>query len=240
MSTRARLAAIGALALAGVLVGSPALAAEACPATDATLTWGFKESFRSYISGTIANGEWTVTEPATYETPTFAFSGGSGAYDGSSGAGSVAFDGAIRFTGHGGILDTTISDLELRLLDGARAVIVVDVAGTTQAGDPVDAAAVEFVTLDLVDATALDGDTIVITDAPATLTAQGAEAFGTYPAGEPFDAVSATLPLDAACAALAPAPTSWPSWVTGGLFALVAALGAALLAVVLIRRRRRA
>ena len=94
--------------------------------------------------------------------------------------------------------------------------------------------------MDLADATALEGDTIVITDAPATLTAQGAEAFGTYPAGEPFDAVWATMPLDAACAALAPAPIAWPFWLAGGLVALVAALGAAVLAVVLIRRRRRA
>ena len=233
---RVRLAALGALALAGVLVAGPAAAAEACPVDDATLTWGFKESFRAYLSGSIAKGEWIVTEPAGYETPDFLFSGGSGDYDGSSGAGSVAFGGTIRFTGHGGILDTTISDLELRLRDGGRAVIVVDVAGTTQAGDPVDATGVEFVTLDLSNATALDGDTIVITDAPATLTAEGAEAFGTYPEGEPFDAVSATLTLDAACAALAPAPTApWPWWLAGG----VVATGAAVGAIVLTRRRRR-
>lgn len=238
VTRRARLVALAALTLGGALVATPAVAAEACPVDDATVTWGFKESFRSYLSGTIANGEWIVTEPATYETPVFGFAGGAGDYDGGSGAGAVAFGGEIRFTGHGGILDTTISALELRFVDGGRAVIVVDVTGTTQAGDPVDARAVEFVTLDLSGVAALDGSTIVITDAPATLTADGAAAFGTYLEGETFDPVSATLPLDASCAALAPAPVAaWPFWVGGG--ALVAAI-AALVAGLLVRRARRA
>jgi hypothetical protein len=235
---RSRVAAVAALALAGVLIGTPAAAAEACPVADATLTWGFKESFRSYISGTIANGEWTVADGATYETPVFSWSGGSGDYDGSSGAGEVSFDGSIEFTGHGGILDTTIAHPRIRFVDGGRAILVVDVTGTTQAGDPVDATDVEFVTLDLAGSATLDGDTLRLTDTPATLTAAGAAAFGTYPAGEAFDTVTAALPLESSCAALAPVPPpAWPFWVAGGVAA--AALLAAAAAVVLVLRRRR-
>lgn len=237
MIVRSRVLALAALTLGGVLLASPAAAAEACPVTDATMNWGFKESFRSYLSGTIANGEWIVTEPVTYETPQFGFAGGVGDYDGGSGAGSVAFDGQIRFTGHGGILDTTISAVELRLVDGGRAILVADVSGTTQAGDPVDARAVEFVSLDLAGVTILDGSTIVISDAPATLTAEGAAAFGTYLEGETFDPLSATLPLDASCAALAPPPPPvWAFWAGGGALALGLAALAAWLVVRRVRR----
>lgn len=237
MIVRTRVLTLAALTLGGLLLASPAAAAEACPVTDATMTWGFKESFRSYLSGTIANGEWIVTDPVTYETPDFGFAGGEGEYDGGSGAGSVSFDGRIQFTGHGGILDTTISAVELRFVDGGRAIIVADVSGTTQAGDPVDARAVEFVSLDLAGVATLEGSTIVIADAPATLTADGAAAFGTYLEGERFDPLSATIPLDASCAALAaPPPPAWPFWVGGGALAL--GVGA-LVAVVVVRRARR-
>ena len=237
MIVRSRVLAAAALTLGGVLLASPAAAAEACPVADATITWGFKESFRSYLSGTIANGEWIVTEPVTYETPEFGFAGGDGDYDGGSGAGSVVFDGRIQFTGHGGILDTTISAVELRFVDGGRAILVADVSGTTQAGDPVDARAVEFVSLDLTGVATLEGSTIMITDAPATLTADGAAAFGTYLEGETFDPLSATLPLDASCAALAAPPLPvWPFWLGGGALALGAA---ALVAGLVVRRARR-
>ena len=86
--------------------------------TDASLTWGFKETFRSYISGTIANGEWTVADGATYETPDFGWADGVGSFDPSTGEGTISFDGSIRFTGHGGVLDTTVSNPQLRLLGG--------------------------------------------------------------------------------------------------------------------------
>lgn len=82
-------------------------ASEACAVTDAELTWGFKEAFRSYISGTIANGEWTTADGATYATPDFSWTSGAGNYDGSSGEGLLGFTGSITFTGHGGILNTT-------------------------------------------------------------------------------------------------------------------------------------
>jgi hypothetical protein len=38
---------------------------ETCQVADAEITWGVTESLRSYISGTIASGEWAVaTVPA--------------------------------------------------------------------------------------------------------------------------------------------------------------------------------
>jgi len=165
--------------------------ATTCPVSDATLTWGFKESFRSYISGSIANGEWTVTDGATYEVPNFGWSAGTGSYDSSTSAGLIGFTGTIEFTGHDGALDTTVSNPQVRFVDENTAVVLLDIAGETQDGAAVDQTAIEFVELDLSAATVTNEDGIVsITDAPATLTAAGESAFGTYEAGEAFDGVS--------------------------------------------------
>ena len=213
---------------------APLAAGDTCAVDAATLTWGFKESFRSYISGTIANGEWTVADGATYATPEFGWSGGAGSYGQESGL--VAFDGSVDFIGHGGILDTTIAHPQLRF-DGNTAMLLVDVTGTTQDGASVDSSAVEFVTIDLGGHTAYADGTVTVTAAPTVLTDAGAAAFGTYPAGEPFDAISFTLPLDAACAdSVAPAPSSG-LWLTLSSVAVLVLLAAATV-VMVVRRRR--
>ncbi|MBX3098625.1 MAG: HtaA domain-containing protein [Salinibacterium sp.] len=212
---------------------APLAAGDTCAVDAATMIWGFKESFRSYISGTIANGEWTVADGATYATPDFSWSAGKGSYGQQSGL--VAFDGSVEFTGHGGILDTTIAHPQLRF-DGNKAMLLLDVTGTTQDGATVDSRDVEFVEIDLGGHTVYADGTITVTAAPTTLTAAGAAAFGTYPEGEAFDALSFTLPLDATCAD-AVAPVSSPWWI---ISSVVVVLLLAAAAVVLVVRRRRA
>ena len=49
----------------------------------------------------------------------------------------IAFAGAIRFTGHGGILDTTVANPVIKW-SGGTGTLYLDVSGTTQEGDPVD------------------------------------------------------------------------------------------------------
>lgn len=225
-------------------------AAEGCPVDAGTLTWGFKESFRSYISGSIANGEWIVSDGATYTTPEFGWSGGKGAYDAEGGL--VAFTGAVEFTGHGGILDTTVANPQLRFIDADTAVLVLDVSGTTQDGATVDQQGVEFVDIDLSGAMENKDGTLTVTSAPTVLTPAGAAAFGTYEAGEPFDPVSFTLPLDAACAApvvepsetatVTAEPVASGSDLTWLWILIVAVLLLVIAAAVIIvtRRRRRA
>jgi hypothetical protein len=208
--------------------------AEGCTVEASSLTWGFKETFRSYISGSIANGEWTVADGATYETPVFGWTGGVGHYDVVTGEGVLAFQGSIEFTGHGGILDTTVANPVIEFVDGDAAVLLLDVSGTTQDGTPVDQAGVEFADLDLAAATVTrDGAVLTVTDAPATLSAPGAAAFGTYPAGEELDPLSFTMTLDEACVAatpLAPVETGgvdlgWLAWLVLGVVVLAAAAG---------------
>lgn len=206
-------------ATVAVLAGTAAAAPGGCTVTNAQLDWGFKESFRSYISGSIANGQWTVADGASYETPSFGWSGGTGSFDGQSGT--VSFVGSITFTGHGGALDTTVANPVIEFVDSESAVLLLDVSGTTQLGVPVDETGVPFAELDLANVTR-DGDTLTVTDASATLTSTGAESFGTYVAGEPLDPVSITLQLDGECDA--PADPSPAPWVVAGL-ALLALLG---------------
>jgi hypothetical protein len=224
-------------------------AADGCTVDAASLTWGFKESFRSYISGSIARGEWTVADGATYETPLFGWTAADGSYDPESGEGLVAFPGSVTFTGHDGILATTVSEFELVFVDASTAIIVADISGTTMEGEVVSAENVPFVTLDLDGALEVADDRVVVTDAPTTLTADGAAAFGTYPAGESFDAVSAQLTLAGDCGELIPAeagvvPVPSSSDQSGGggwiAVALLVVFAAGALAAVLIVRRRRA
>ena len=221
-----------------------------CLVDDATITWGFKESFRSYISGSIANGEWTVADGATYEVPNFGWADGTGAYEPSDSTGELAFAGSITFTGHGGVLNTTVANPTVRFLDADTAFIDLDVSGTTQDGTAVSQTGVEFVELDLTAATvetASDG-TVTITDAPAVLTDAGAAAFGTYETGEAFDPVTLVFSTDSECGAedaAAPATTtpvdaeptssdfSWLLWV---LLALVVII-AAVVVIIIVRRR---
>jgi len=220
-------------------------AAMSCPVDDATLTWGFKESFRSYISGSIANGEWTVADGASYATPDFSWSDGEGSYED---GGVVAFTGSITFTGHGGILNTTVANPQVKFIDEDTAVLLMDVSGTTQDGAEVNSPAVEFVELDLSTATTDDTDGVItITGAPAVLTAAGSAAFGTYETGEEFDPVSFTIETGAACESAA-APTDeattaadpvaassvdlwWILWLALALAVI------AVVVVILVRRR---
>ncbi len=221
----------------GAALEAAAVAADAapdCTVTDAAITWGFKETFRSYISGTIANGEWKVADGATYETPDFGWSGGVGTL--SDGVGTLDFVGSIEFTGHGGILDTTVANPRL-VFDGSdRALLLLDVSGTTQQGAPIDERAVEFATIDVAGASYGDG-TVTLADAPTVLTEQGSVAFGTYPAGEALDPITVALTADPAC-------TVAPARGLGGA-GLVWLIVASVLAVTVIlleimRRRRRA
>jgi hypothetical protein len=227
---------IGALALAVALVAAPA----ACTVDDATLDWGFKESFRSYISGSIANGEWTVADGATYSTPTFGFTGGSGSL--TDGVGTIAFPGSIEFTGHGGALDTTVANPQLRFDGSATAILLLDVAGTTQEGSQVAETAVPFATVDLAGGVADDGH-YRLDAAPTELTAEGAAAFGTYAAGDALDPVILDLPVRVPCAPGQDGAEALVLLVVGAGIALLVGLlvvGALVTVVLLVRRTRRA
>ena len=222
----------------------------ACVVDAATLAWGVKESFRTDIEG-IAAGGWEL-DGVAYDYPDFTWTGGTGSVDAETRTGLVGFGGSIRFTGHDGALDTTLTDARVELA-GDRGYVVFDVTGTTQDGAPVAQAGVRLAEFTLPDLEVTD-DGLVLGALPATLTDAGATAFGTYPAGEQLDPVSAVLPVSADCdlaagdaaavvddeteptpagpeaqsattAASDATPTVWP-WALGGFVVLAALAGA--------------
>ena len=266
----ARSAAIALLAVvAAVSPADPAAATgEADPAdctvTSASLTWGFKESFRSYISGSIARGGWETVDGATYTTPAFHWSAGTGTVAPDGTVGAVSFPGGIRFTGHDGLLDTTVAHPTVELsAGGAR--LLLDVAGVSMenamAGDgtvdtvtqtpfvTVDAAAIEY-------RRAGEVVTVSATDAATAVTEEGFVAFGSYPAGTAFDpltfSVTARCPASTPTAEVAPgapaesgtddaalAASREPSAPVGAIAGAAAAVVAAAAATLLLVRRRR-
>jgi hypothetical protein len=221
----------------------------ACAVEGATLQWGYKESFRTYIEG-IAKGGWTLTG-VEYRYPDYVWESGTGSFDDGTLAGLISYGGSIAFTGHEGALNTTLATA------GDTGYLVFDVTGTTQDGASVDQQGVRLAEFALGDAAVVDG--VLSLDAvPTSLTEAGAAAFGTYAAGEALDPVTAVIPVNADCGVVAPAadesdseataavsaataPASsqgapaWP-WIVSGL--VVVALAAA--GGVLIVRRNRA
>jgi hypothetical protein len=79
------------------------------------------------------------------------------------------------------------------------------------------------------------GDRVTFADIPASLTSDGAKAFGTYAAGEAFDPVTIRFTAQPGCLPTPDKPLlRWLPWIAGGLVPLTAGG-----AVVLIIRRRR-
>jgi len=226
-----------ALALASVMGIVPSAVPEgACQVEDVLITWGFKESFRSYISSSIANGSWEVSGEVGYEIPEFTFTGGSGFLAPDRSLGEVGFTGGIVFSGHDGILETSLQNPELVVTGPREATLVLDVSGDTMEEVSVNQQNVDFASVtwdgswETVDA---DQGVWRVVDAEVTLTQVGSEAFGTYPAGEVLDPMSFTLSLTPGCLE-DDGPSIW--WIPGGAVAIAAGLSALALA---IRRGRK-
>jgi hypothetical protein len=196
--------------------------ADACTITGGTLTWGFKESFRSYISGSIANGSWEPVDGATYTTPDFGWSGASGTFDPEALVGDVHFTGGVHFTGHDGLLDSTIANPTLSFAGDGTGRVLLDVrslgmedamAGNTDAVQVLTQ--VPFVTLDLSSvAPQAAGDEVTIAGSavPTAITDDGFAAFGNYDVGTAFDPASFSFTV--ACAAPEPEPTATEDTMT--------------------------
>ena len=215
-------AAFGAgVLVAGMLVAPSAATAAPLPATgsglctvsEATLTWGVKESFRSYISGSIANGEWTVSDDMRYETPSFIWDRSEGSFASTLDSGSIAFTGAVHFTGHSGAMELDLADPVIEFEGEDTAYLVLSM-GSTDSADSGGEAALEPVRaakIDLAGAVSSSETTLEITDATTRLTAEGADAFngdyGSYVAGEELDPITVNAEVvDCSLTASEPTP----------------------------------
>lgn len=173
----------------------------ACDIADASFQWGIKEAFRAYVSGAIAQGEWQLAEGAGYETPRFSFAHQSGSMNPENTRGLLRFEGLVNFTGHEGILDVSLSNPTIGIESESEAMIYLDFEGQSMDGQETSAAQLPFATLDLSSATTVrEGRQLIVTEASAVLTAEGARALGAYEEGAVLDSVNFTVLTALDCA----------------------------------------
>ncbi|MFD5027178.1 HtaA domain-containing protein [Streptomyces sp. NPDC058373] len=156
---------------------------------DAALDWGVRRTFREYVTGSIAQGEWKLADGAEDGGALFRFTSGEGTFDKKEQRLDAAFDGSVRFTGEQG-LDLKLSKVTVRVEDG-KGTLRADVRDADKTGKDVP-----LVTFAVKELKAEDG-LIALTELPAKLTADGAEAFGSlYRKGTAMDPVSLAVALD--------------------------------------------
>lgn len=199
---------------------SEAKSEAACSVGSWQMTWGFKESFRAYLSGAIAEGEWQTGGDISYATPNFIIAGSRGTVAADASSGQLSAEGSIRFLGHSGLLDQLLSHPVL-LWEGNSGVISLDVEGATQEGVEVATPQVEFVDLEW-DSFEVNAATGVITASASevSLRQEGAEAFGTYPEGEPFDPLEISIEVEPGCLEEVQTVPTWLIWLVAGLGAV--------------------
>ncbi|MFJ3534712.1 HtaA domain-containing protein [Streptomyces sp. NPDC090109] len=154
----------------------------------AAVDWGVRRTFREYVTGSLAQGKWTLADGAQDGGALFRFTGGKGTYDPETGVLDAAFAGSVRFTGTH--LDLTLGKVTVRVKDG-KGTLGADVttSGRTEKAVPL----VTFAAPRLVPQDGL----AAVTEAPATLTEGGAKAFGgMYRAGTAMDPVSLAVTVD--------------------------------------------
>lgn len=167
---------------------APQASAAALCASDTEISWGIKESFRSYIKGSIANGDWTTSGNASDAGSTFVFSGSGESVDPDVQTGSITTDGSINFTGHKGILDMTISNPKIEF-DTTTGTLSATVTSNDTEGNPTEYGEVVLGDLTLTELN-LSSDS-VSGNASVALTDTGSKAFADfYEPGTELDTVS--------------------------------------------------
>ncbi len=191
-------AAVGTAVMSAATEVQPTCVAQTV--TGATLDWGVKESFRSYIVGPIAKGSISTSGVADNGS-SYGWSGGSGSVNTADTLGRVAFSGSVHFTGHGGQLDLTVSNPRIQLSGLSTASLIADLSSKELSGGVVNVSAT-IATLELPAGSASNSSgALSWSGVPATLTAAGASAFGGfYSAGAALDPVSFSLPIGATTA----------------------------------------
>ena len=221
---------IAAAAVTIAAAATPAPTVEAAPVatctaqSGASISWGVKESFVSYVNGPIAKGSADIS-----------WGSGSGSFNADENLGRVNYGGAATFTGHSGVLNLTLSNPSIQVTGAGSATLSVVANGSR----------VTIATLSL-PAASVSGRAISWRNAAATLTSAGASLFSYngnafYPAGTALDPVSFSWPLGAEVPC--DVTTSGELAATGGqLSDATAWLGLSLLVLgvglVALRRRR--
>ena len=196
----------------------PAAGADAPPCNPAVTTysvaggsieWGFKQSFRSYFQ-TGAQGTWTLSDGVTFKGAErgadgrFAWPISEGAVTGKNAA-TASGDGSVHFGGHGGALDTTLSNPTVEIT-GTTGVLKLDYEGNElnmtpgAPSVPVSGTQVVAATFTLPnDSNFRTGGRVTVTSTPSTIGNDFVPAFGSYPAGSQLDPVTVVLDITPPC-----------------------------------------
>jgi len=158
-----------------------------CVISGAEMKWGFKESWRSYLT-TIAKGGWETSGGASYETPEFILISTKGSTDKTSGAAIIAFDGSINFYGHEGALNTTITNFFIEITADGNAYFVADVIGELREGGQVKQEQVRIAKLNHPKL----GEASQAVTNESVFTAEGGEVFS-YAEGDALDPMTITV-----------------------------------------------
>ena len=163
-----------------------------------TLDWGVKASFRNYVLNGPAAGAIVVGPPATgNDDGTYRFAAGPVAYAGPDDV-VAQFEGSVRFTGHHGALDLSLSEPRVEI-DATGGTLVVDASTKdmdTGVVTELDDVAIADLDVDAAPPTAV-GEVVTFAEVPATLTEEGAAAFGGfYVAGDALDPVTFAIQVD--------------------------------------------
>ena len=160
----------------------------------ANLGWGVRDSFRNYVRGGIANGSWELNG-TSYSSDAFNWSNGTGTFKG--GKGSISFSGSVRFTGHHGVLDTTIANPRLEI-NGNSGTLYATMNSNDPSGKATNYGEVALLKVDL-SGLQSSSDAVSVNGAATTLTAEGAKAFaGFYDAGKDMAPLSFSAAINGA------------------------------------------
>ncbi|MFI1888255.1 HtaA domain-containing protein [Streptomyces jumonjinensis] len=155
---------------------------------DGAVDWGVRRTFREYVTGSVSQGEWTLSGGAQDGGALFRFPRGEGSYDARKQTLDASFAGSVAFTGKH--LDLTLGKVTARVKDG-RGTLSADVTSEGRTRE-----AVPLVTFEAGNLTPEKG-LVSLDEAPATLTEGGAKAFGSmYKAGTAMDPVSLAVAVD--------------------------------------------
>ncbi|MGW7713804.1 HtaA domain-containing protein [Streptomyces chartreusis] len=185
-------ATLGATALATLGAGT-ASAAEV-PLSGYELTWGIKQSYRTYVTG-MAAGTFTAADGASQAAGNgaFTFTEGTGTYDSTAHTVDLGFKGSVRIVSQAHGFDITLSDVRF---DSAAAEITADVtkSGTTTQDVP------------LADVTV----TRTMTDMTTKLTKEAADTLGS-PGYEGAEGDTLTVVQKTTSPSPTPTPTATPT-----------------------------
>ena len=161
------------------------ISAPAQAADSGSLTWGFKSSWRTYVT-TIAAGTITTSGGATVSSGEYVFPQDSTTQTSPTGTGVTKYTGSVNWksTAHG--FNITMTDPWLEVTSSTEATLTADLtdnAGTSRGR-------VDMATVTLNDP-GVESDSLTWTDRPTVITEDAAETFTNYAnaAGDPLDAV---------------------------------------------------